>query len=240
MKFYVYEHWRPDKDICFYVGKGHGNRANDFRRSRNRHHKGIQRKLASLGMCAEVRLIADGLTEDAAYALERDRISFWLSAGVNLANKSSGGEGLSNPSPDVRARIAAAASRVHKGRKHSPEHCANRGAAMKEALGKPESVAKRSAITKARWSDPQAREKMLAGLRRAATCNERASIRSAAQIGNKKNLGKKASSATKARMSAAQLKRYAENPLSEEARANMSLGQRKRFAAEKARDSENA
>jgi hypothetical protein len=20
--FYVYEHWRPDKDICFYVGEG--------------------------------------------------------------------------------------------------------------------------------------------------------------------------------------------------------------------------
>jgi hypothetical protein len=26
-KFYVYEHWRPDKDVCFYVGKGHGRRA---------------------------------------------------------------------------------------------------------------------------------------------------------------------------------------------------------------------
>ena len=25
--FYVYEHWRPDKDTCFWVGKGKGDRA---------------------------------------------------------------------------------------------------------------------------------------------------------------------------------------------------------------------
>ena len=25
--YYVYEHWRPDKDVCFYVGKGKGGRA---------------------------------------------------------------------------------------------------------------------------------------------------------------------------------------------------------------------
>ena len=27
--FYVYEHWRPDKNVCFYVGKGKGKRAVD-------------------------------------------------------------------------------------------------------------------------------------------------------------------------------------------------------------------
>ena len=27
--FYVYEHWRPDHDECFYVGKGKGGRANE-------------------------------------------------------------------------------------------------------------------------------------------------------------------------------------------------------------------
>lgn len=28
--FYVYEHWRPDKDVCFYVGKGSKGRARTF------------------------------------------------------------------------------------------------------------------------------------------------------------------------------------------------------------------
>jgi len=30
--YYVYEHWRPDKDICFYVGKGKGSRANSWKK----------------------------------------------------------------------------------------------------------------------------------------------------------------------------------------------------------------
>ena len=46
-KFYVYEHWRPDRGECFYVGKGHGRRAYDMRRGRNRWHKFMQEKLVS-------------------------------------------------------------------------------------------------------------------------------------------------------------------------------------------------
>lgn len=49
-KFYVYEHWRPDKDICFYVGKGKGRRANVMY-GRGSHHERIQAKLKRLGMC---------------------------------------------------------------------------------------------------------------------------------------------------------------------------------------------
>lgn len=37
--YYVYEHWRLDKDECFYVGKGRGNRAYKMR-DRNRFHTG--------------------------------------------------------------------------------------------------------------------------------------------------------------------------------------------------------
>jgi hypothetical protein len=92
-RYYVYEHWRPDEDACFYVGKGCANRAHVRNRS-NRAHLDIQRKLAKIGMCYEVRLVASGLTEEEAYSLECKRISFWRLLEVKLANKTMGGKGV--------------------------------------------------------------------------------------------------------------------------------------------------
>lgn len=71
--FYVYEHWRPDRGECFYVGKGKGGRANELRHNRNRFHKFIQAKLSRLGTAVEVRIISDCLSESEAFALERER-----------------------------------------------------------------------------------------------------------------------------------------------------------------------
>jgi len=93
--FYVYEHWRPDRDEPFYVGKGKGGRANMMAR-RNLHHKAIQRKLHGLGMSVEVRIIASGLSEREAFEVEIERIAMWRAAGIDLANKSDGGEGWSH------------------------------------------------------------------------------------------------------------------------------------------------
>jgi hypothetical protein len=31
----VYEHWRPDKDVCFYVGRGRKRRGRQKRKPRN-------------------------------------------------------------------------------------------------------------------------------------------------------------------------------------------------------------
>jgi hypothetical protein len=90
--FYVYEHWRPDKEECFYVGKGRGIRANNMSR-RNAHHKAIQAKLASIGMVVEVRLVASGVSQDEAFEIEVKRIKFWKEFGIKLANKSNGGDG---------------------------------------------------------------------------------------------------------------------------------------------------
>lgn len=92
--FYVYEHIRPDTGLCFYVGKGCRGRANNMQ-WRNRHHKNIQAKLASLGMCVEVRMVADCLTEDEAFTIEIDHIAWWRAKSVKLANVSSGGDGAS-------------------------------------------------------------------------------------------------------------------------------------------------
>lgn len=136
-KFYVYEHWRPDRGECFYVGKGHGRRAYDMRRGRNRWHKFLQAKLSALGTAIEVRIIADGLSEEDAFAKEIERIAFWRNDGADLCNLTAGGEGPSGYKfSEERKRAVAEKSR---GRTHSAESRAKMSlAAMgnKKGLGK--------------------------------------------------------------------------------------------------------
>jgi len=93
-KFYVYEHWRLDRDECFYVGKGKGSRAYKMR-DRNAHHQAIMAKLSREGSGMEVRMVATGLTEDVAFSIEIERIAFWRGVGVDLVNLTYGGEGVS-------------------------------------------------------------------------------------------------------------------------------------------------
>ncbi len=108
--YYVYEHWRADKNECFWVGKGKENRAWDFRRSN--HYNNIVRKLSSLGMCVEVRLICSGLEEADALKFEKGRIAFWRAQGINLANVTDGGEGVSGlkHTEETKKKMSVAAS----------------------------------------------------------------------------------------------------------------------------------
>ncbi len=136
--FYVYEHWRLDKDECFYVGKGRGRRAY-ARWGRNIHWKNIVQKIESSGFGYEVRLVATGLTEDDALALEKDRISFWREI-VDLANKTDGGDGVSGlvMTEEARRKMSEKAKgrpgvKSMLGRKHSLETRAKMRAAK---LGK--------------------------------------------------------------------------------------------------------
>lgn len=69
--YYVYEHIRLDNGKCFYVGKGHGKRANDI--SRNEHHDRVVSKAG-----VEVKIIAENLSEDEAYMLERKTIEHYV------------------------------------------------------------------------------------------------------------------------------------------------------------------
>jgi hypothetical protein len=93
-RFYVYEHWRPDKDVCFYVGKGSDIRAYNMS-NRKPHHKAIRKKLTAMGLSIEIRIFANGLTEDEAFDVERFRISQLRSQGIKLSNLTDGGEGVS-------------------------------------------------------------------------------------------------------------------------------------------------
>ena len=74
--YYVYEHIRLDKMEPFYIGKGKGERAYDL--YRNDHHDAITDKYGHA-----VVIIADNLTEEEAYWLERDTIEDYV---FNLGN----------------------------------------------------------------------------------------------------------------------------------------------------------
>ena len=78
--YYVYEHIRLDKMEPFYIGKGKGERAYDL--YRNDHHDAITDEYGHA-----VVIIADKLTEEEAYWLERDTIEdyvFNLGYGIDI------------------------------------------------------------------------------------------------------------------------------------------------------------
>jgi hypothetical protein len=137
-KFYVYEHWRPDKNEPFYVGKGSGSRAWKIGRAKNPYYANVVAKLASLGLCVEVGLVVGEMTAEQAYDAEINRIAFWRAKGVRLTNQTAGGEGMLNPSDELRARIGE----ISRSWVRTPEICANisRGASNQSA----ETRAKRS------------------------------------------------------------------------------------------------
>ena len=212
--FYVYEHWRPDKDECFYVGKGHGRRANDMRErdGRNQHHLNIQAKLARLGMCVEVRMVRDDLAEPEAFVLERERISFWRSAGVSLTNQTDGGEGSSGwiATAETRAKMSAS-KKGRPGPKHSPETKAKMSATAKRrgailVLQQPEIVEKTRSSSALRALDPE----------------EKAARRETRRLAKLK--GRQNSDETRAKKSAA----HKGKVLSEHHRANISASKRGR------------
>ena len=105
--FYVYEHWRPDIGQCFWVGKGHDDRAYCLRR--NFHHGNVVRMLRTLGLKAEVRFVQVGMDEVSALTLEIERIAYWRSVGAPMTNYTDGGEGVVGlkHSEEARAKIKA-------------------------------------------------------------------------------------------------------------------------------------
>lgn len=137
--FYVYEHWRGDKNVCFYVGKGTARRAWNMR-SRSEHHKHITEKLPGQ---IRVIIVADDLPESSAFALEIARIAHWKAEGHPLVNSTDGGEGASGLVMSEQTKRSISAK--HKGKKLSQEH--------RSAL---------SAAQKRRFENPTEREKVIA------------------------------------------------------------------------------
>lgn len=157
-KFYVYEHWRLDRDECFYVGKGTRYRAYEMC-SRNPHHKAVMAKLARIGSAAEVRIVRTGLSEEEAFALEVERIAFWNSVGVDLTNMTNGGEGASGYVYSEERK--ASVSQRFKGKKQTPEWIEKRAAKHRGRKMSAEEKKKREEISKKRWT-PEARAEFAA------------------------------------------------------------------------------
>lgn len=193
--FYVYEHWRPDTDVCFYVGKGKNNRAWGFNR-RNPYYKNVVAKLSRLGMCVEVRMVRSGMMEADAHALEIERIAFWRKAGIKIANATDGGEGVSGLKHSAKSRQKmkekrSAQSRekhsaIMRGRKHSTDHRAKISAGNKGRIVSAETKRRISEALKGRGFS----EQRIANLRSS-------------------HLGKTHDDATRKRMSESQRARYA-------------------------------
>lgn len=117
-KFYVYVHLRKD-GTPFYVGKGSKDRAYTTA-SRSKWWKSVVKKEYG-GKFPDVRFLENRLTEEQSL----DREIFWIKKfgrkkihpnGL-LINHSDGGDGLKNPSDDIRNKIGSAM----RGKKHSKE-----------------------------------------------------------------------------------------------------------------------
>lgn len=97
----VYEHWRPDTNVCFYVGKGPLRRSRDMGVSagcRTAAHGAVQQEPKAKGLSVEVRIVAVGLDEIESLRFEMDRISLYGRADLGtgtLVNRTNGGSGTS-------------------------------------------------------------------------------------------------------------------------------------------------
>lgn len=105
--FYVYA-WRRPNGEPFYIGKGRGRRATSTYR-RNHIFTNIVAKMRASGAEPIVDHVADGLTEKDAYRLEVSLIAKYgrIKDGGLLANMTGGGEGATDVSPEVRAKMSA-------------------------------------------------------------------------------------------------------------------------------------
>ena len=103
---YAYIHCKPD-GTPFYVGKGALRRAKYFG-ERNSHHQNIVKKYGK-------ETILYGMLEcsshEIAYSLEMGIIKCLKRMGIELVNRTAGGEGGKEPTPETRELISKAAKK---------------------------------------------------------------------------------------------------------------------------------
>lgn len=116
--FYVYE-LRDQNGVVFYVGKGSGARIHSHeikaRKGCMSHRSCKIRKIWADGGFIDKVKVWRGFSESEAFTEEKRLIAFY--GRDNLTNKTDGGDGPSNPSPDVREKMASA----RRGKKASLE-----------------------------------------------------------------------------------------------------------------------
>ena len=150
-KYYVYAHIRLDKMEPFYIGKGKGERAYDL--YRNDHHDAITDKYGHA-----VVIIADNLTEEEAYWVERDTIDdyvFNLGYGIDIK----GHNDYDHELPHLTNRDWGGIG-GKSGVKHSEEHNKKIGEANKGKKRSEETKIKIGEANKGKKRSKETRRKM--------------------------------------------------------------------------------
>lgn len=186
---FAYVHCKPDGTV-FYVGKGALRRVKNLR-ERNEYHR---RVVAKYGKNNILIGMLECSSEQIAFDLERGLIKCLKRQGVSLANCTDGGEGGSNPRPETRAKLSAAAkergvseacraatvaarkgkplsemqrlkvSQSMKGKVFTEEHRRNISTAAKKRGMTKETLAAAHASTKGRTQSPEERARRSAAL----------------------------------------------------------------------------
>lgn len=134
--FYVYIHCRNDTGAAFYVGKGKGSRAHNITK-RNLHWRRIVLKHGHTVIIAKYFEC-----EKEAFAHEKLLIASFRVLGVQLCNRTDGGEGISGHHHNAETRAKIRISR--KGKTHSSDTKAKISFAGKSV---PKSNAHRDALS---------------------------------------------------------------------------------------------
>lgn len=166
--FYVYALYRDEYVTPFYIGKGCGQRWLVHEKEAYRFTCRKSRVIQSMWKAGRYeipkRKLAEGLTDEEAKALEIKLIAeIGRAPNGPLVNHTAGGDGNSNPTLELRARMSAANVTTWA----DPVVREKRIAGMKAALGppKPKPVKPtKSEVTKRRWQNPNYREARLSEL----------------------------------------------------------------------------
>jgi hypothetical protein len=109
--FYTYELCSSENPyLPFYIGKGKGNRMYDHEKNSLRSaykNKHLQRKILKLkrnGYQLVYRKIAENVSEQDAFTIEKDMIAFNRELGFKLCNFTNGGEGTTGPKSEKTKR----------------------------------------------------------------------------------------------------------------------------------------
>ena len=102
MQYYIYQHRKADTNEIFYVGKGTRNRANKTH-GRSEHWQRVVKKHGII-----VEFIVKNIDEELALLCEQEAINIYKKRGIKLVNHTNGGEGVSNPSDEVRKKMSLA------------------------------------------------------------------------------------------------------------------------------------